>query len=28
MMAMLEDSPNPAHAARESDLKIFFVSVM
>jgi hypothetical protein len=28
MMAMVEDSPNPAHAARESDLKIFFVSVM
>jgi hypothetical protein len=24
MMAMVEDSPNPAHAARESDLKIFF----
>lgn len=24
MMAMVEDPPNPAHAARESDLKVFF----
>ena len=28
MMAMVEDPPNPAHAARESDLKIFFVSIV
>ena len=27
-MAMVEDPPNPAHAAREPDLRIFFVSNM
>lgn len=28
MMAMVEDPPNPLHAAREPDLRVLFVSYL